>query len=137
VAQIENFRGPVTMYGRSPVWTPAGYALQGTVHVEASGTPDPYPRTLIIWEVGPTTYPSVTAKVTDLRTGELAWWSGNSSQPEKAVLAFGPAGALPTADFREYLSVLILTHSGCYKLDVTWAGREWSSIFAAGRRTQP
>jgi hypothetical protein len=134
-AQPENFRVPVTMYGRSPVWMAQGYWPQGPVYVGTVGTPIPYPERQIIWEVGPTTYPNVTARATDLRTGELAWWTGGSPRPQVPVLSFQPrvSGAGPA--FGEMLSDLILTHAGCYKLDVTWQGGEWSSIFAVGGRT--
>jgi hypothetical protein len=137
VAQPENFSEPVTMYGRSPVWVGEGFVSLSTVYVYtgANWTPVPYPGTKLIWEVGPTTYPAVTARVTDLRTGELAWWSGRSARPESPALTFGPAGALPAPDFQEHLSVLIFTLSGCYKLDVTWAGGGWYTIFAVGGRT--
>jgi len=133
-AQPENFARPVTMYGRSPVWVPEGYMLQGTLYVyEPGGTPIPYPGLKVIWEVGPTTYPLVTARATDLRTHELAWWSESGSRPEVPVLRFGIAGA--PQDFVDHPSNLILTHAGCYELAVTWDGGGWSSIFAVGGRT--
>jgi hypothetical protein len=96
----------------------------------------PYPNLFIIWEIGPTQYPAVTARASDLRTGELAWWSLSGSTPQAPVLTFEPSRPVATGSsapaFFEHLSNLFVTHAGCYRLDVTWDGGEWSSIFAVG-----
>jgi len=136
-AQPEGFSEPVQMSGQSPVWVPDDFLPQGTVYVGFPGTPVPYPGTKILWEIGPGQNPKVTARVSDVRTGELAWWSlSGSSTPQQPVLIFsGIVSSAGLAGFHVYRSGVILTHTGCYKLDVSWGGGEWYTIFAAGGRT--
>ncbi len=113
---------------------------QGTSRIYEPGTPTPYPGLKIIWEVGPTSYPKITARASDLRTGELAWWNFSGSTPQAPVLIFEPRGSIAdgstTSVFFEDNSFLISTHAACYRLDVTWQGGGWSTIFAVGGRTQ-
>ncbi len=74
--------------GGSPVWQamPSGEVL----HVEQSdASPQPWPGTKIVWEVGPNYTQPVTVVVTNLATGELAWW-GHSGPPEAQALVLDP-----------------------------------------------
>jgi hypothetical protein len=144
--QLAHFQGTVTMYGRSPVWMPDWYALQGTRQVSEyePGTPTPYPALYVVWELGPTSYPTpyptVTIRVRDLQTGELAWWSLTRLTPQVPILVFEPQGIHApgpnTPIFDEEPVGLIVTRAGCYRLDVSWDGGAWSSIFAVGGRVQ-
>jgi hypothetical protein len=125
------------MYGRAPVWVPSEFFPQGTVYLFELSTPAPYPSTKILWEIGPRQNPKVTARVSDVSTGELAWWSLDGPTPQRPVLIITASGAAGSDSFFVFRSVLILTHAGCYKLDVSWDSGEWYTIFAAGGRTQP
>jgi len=135
-AQAGGFTKPVRMYGRAPVWVPTSYLPEGTRYVNEPSTPVPYPGLKVIWEVGPDRYPTVMARVSDLRTGEPAWWMGSGGTPDTPVLTldsngFTSSGAVGPV-FLEWPTFFTVPHAGCYRLDVSWDGGGWSTIFAAG-----
>ncbi len=138
-AQPGGFSQPVQMYGHSPVWIPDGYIPQGQVSLNLPGTPNPNPSISILWEVGPGQNPAVAVHVTNERTGDLGWWSSDTSRSESPVLDFGgdPIDAV-AGEYNEFHSALYLYQAGCYRLDVTWKGsappsaREWYTIFSVG-----
>lgn len=138
-AQPGGYTQPVQMYGHSPVWIPDGYVPQGQVSLNHPGTPVPNPGISIMWEVGPGQNPQVAIRATNERTGDLGWWTSDTSRSESPVLDFGgdPIDAVP-GEYNEFFSALYLYQAGCYRLDVTWKGSDpsssgdWYIIFAAG-----
>lgn len=135
VPAFDGFIGStVQMSGRAPVWVPEFTLPQGLVDL-GSPSPTPYwPAAEIFWAIGPKSYPTVTVRAVALDTGEMAWWSLGGEDPEVPVLVMSPSLDEPTAvSWVTYRTFLIITHSGCYKLQVSWAGGDWSTIFAAGR----
>ncbi len=136
-AQPIGFGAPVQLYGRSPIWLPEGmgYAPDGVLAIGQPGVSDPYPSMFVLWEIGPTQYPSFTAQVSDIATGAPAWWetSGSSLQTAVTLTPIDPSTTPPPPEgFFGWPIGLVFTHSGCYKLDVIWSGGEWYTIFAAG-----
>jgi hypothetical protein len=98
-----------------------------------SSTPS-WPATQIFWAIGPKSYPTVTVRAFALDTGETAWWGLGSDTPQVPVLVMSPALDVPTAvSWVTYRTFLFITHAGCYELQVTWAGGDWYTIFAAGQ----
>ena len=134
--QPPGFSETVDMFGRSPVWVAEPYLSQGPVYVSQASGPVPYPQLQIIWEIGPTQHPEVTAQVTDVRTGELAWWTGLGGTPDAPVFDI-PAGPASYFGWIGGPSTVAITHAGCYRLDVSWNGGGWYIIFAAGGGPQP
>jgi hypothetical protein len=124
------------MYGKSPVWIPESFLPQNPAYVSQPSGPDPYPQLKIVWEIGPTQHPEVTARVTDVRTAELAWWTGPRGTPDTPVLDI-PAGPAAYFGWIGGPSTVAITHAGCYRLDVSWNGGGWYIIFAAGGSPQP
>jgi hypothetical protein len=135
-AQPFGFGVPVHLYGRSPIWLPEGmgYAPHGVIALGQPGVYDPYPSMSVLWEIGPTQYPSFTAQVSDVATGAPAWWetSGSSLQAAVMLTPVDPSVTPPIEGFFGWPMGLVFTHAGCYKLDVAWNGGEWYTIFAAG-----
>ncbi len=106
-------------YGRSPTGTPF------------------WPSLYIMREIGPYTYPAVSVRVHDLHSGEIAWWGENGNSPQKPILMMDPAVDQPAAkSWVSYLTLLYITHAGCYEMDVTWRGDGWRLIFAVGQESQ-
>jgi hypothetical protein len=138
----------VTLYGKAAVWLPTGYALQGTVDVfEPNGTPTPYPGVKVIWEIGPRAYPTVSVRVVDVQSGELAWWSVMRPSPEVPVLTISPptapsGGSAGSTSATPYFwaenTALFFTHAGCYQVQVASdGGMVWVSDIAVGGRATP
>lgn len=132
--------------GEPPVFTNA-VLVAPVWHVEqGQTTPNPYPGTKFLWEVGPNFTQPVHLEVTNLGTGEGGWWSENGT-PETTYLILDPSGTGPTyaeyhlspgpgymvPGWREYGSYLNILQAGCYALQVTWPGGSWRMVFAAGR----
>lgn len=139
-AQPFGFGAPVRLYGRSPIWLPAGmgYAPNGVIALGQPGVSAPYPSMFVMWEIGPTQYPTFTARVSDAVTGAPAWWetSGSSLQTAVTLTPVDPSATPPPPEgYFGWPIGLVFTHSGCYKLDVIWSGGEWYTIFAAGGAT--
>ena len=130
---LGGFSGPVQLTGGAPVWAVEGYFPQRLVDVgpEASGAF--WPSTVIMWEIGPDSHPTVTVRAFDLETGETAWWGLGADTPQVPLLVMQPTRDYPTAiDWVPYRTLLFITHAGCYELQVSWAGASWYTIFAAG-----
>jgi hypothetical protein len=130
IAQPSGFSQPVRLVGQSPVWVPQDYLPQGTVYLDQFGTAEPYPALKILWTIGPTQHPEVTVRVTDVQTGESAWWTNQNGTPATPVLDL-PAQAATSGWITTPATVAII-HSGCYQINVSWAGGGWHTIFAAG-----
>lgn len=137
-----GFIGPGHLEGKSPVWIP-NLDSPTTFHLNPQGY-DPWPTTKIIWEIGPDFSQGVQVQVSNLRTGELAWW-GQGGPPQAAtqtlILDLNHSstgdpdsyhGSRP-GGFQEWGTVLYLPAAGCYALDATWAAGQWRLIFSAGR----
>lgn len=141
-----GFQGGVSLIGHAPVWVPSLYFPQTPVDLELSNGYTPWPGTKIIWEVGPNYSKTVRVTVTDLATGQLAWWGQNEDGPDQSqygssqtltldATSLGPAAYHGPSEtgWNEWGSFVYLLHASCYALDVTWPGGHWRSIFGAGR----
>jgi hypothetical protein len=136
IALAPGFSEPVQMFGRSPVWVPESFLPQNPAYISQPSGTDPYPQLKIVWEIGPTQHPEITARVTDVHTAELAWWTGPGGTPNTPGLDI-PAGPAAYFGWIGGPSAVAITHAGCYRLDVSWNGGGWYVIFAAGGGPQP
>jgi hypothetical protein len=137
VPYIDGFTSDVTLVlGRSPVWA---YSLpQGVVSlVQPPATSPSWPEIKIIWFLGPTSHPHVTVRATDLRSGDVAWWAVRvPSTPQVPILTMDPDVEFPGSAKLTWVAevtTLLITHAGCYQLDVSWPGGGWQTVFAAGQ----
>lgn len=139
-----GFSGSVTFYGSSPVWI-ADSISWGVLHLNALGY-TPWPGIKLIWEVGPNYTKPASIEVTNLGTGQLAWWGqggpiSQSNYGAATELELDPTTTAPAAIYHgpseqgwnEWGSFAYLLQAGCYALDATWPGGHWRAIFAAGR----
>lgn len=129
-----GFGGPVEMIGRAPVWAPSRFLHPGTYALFQPTSADPLPGVKIMWQIGPKTYPKVTVRAHDLKTGEVARWEVFSAQPTVPVLIMDPTGEEHGTDFdwAEYRTFLVVDHAGCYQVDVAWPGGGWYIVLAIG-----
>jgi hypothetical protein len=137
IAQPSGFTQPVQLFGQSPVWVPQDYLPQGTAYLDQLGTPEPYPSLKILWAIGPTQHPEVTVRVTDLQTGESAWWTNQNGTPATPVLDLPAQADTSGSGWITTPTTVAITHSGCYQLNVSWTGAGWHTIFAAGGSSRP
>jgi hypothetical protein len=131
-----------TLTGSSPVWEDY-IAPNRPLHLEIGGGYTPWPAMKILWEVGPNYTQSVTVQVTNLQTGELAWWGTGLGAPRKLVLdqsGLEPGDhGHPEPGWHEWGSGVYILQAGCYAMDVSWPSSDgwsaghWRIIFAAGR----
>ncbi|MGZ3584602.1 MAG: hypothetical protein ACXWQR_16830 [Ktedonobacterales bacterium] len=129
-AQLVGSNPPMRMFGRSPVWVPEGFLPQNPSYLSQPDAQNPYPQLTLIWQVGPKEHPEVTVYLTDIGTGEIAWWTSQGGTPVSQVLTI-PAS--PASDsWVGTPATVAITHAGCYRLDVLWNGGGWFVIFAAG-----
>ena len=133
------------MQGGPVIWI-AGRYFPGTWHLDQNGA-TAYPSTKIIWEVGPNDAQAATVQLTNLHTGQHAWWG--LGDPTAADAVFSPtlwlgsgtpeavvdahAHPSPEPGWREFGSMVYLSQAVCYAMEVTWPGGHWRGILAAGR----
>ena len=138
IPPTDGIASDVPLLGRSPVWAYSGSLPRGVVNLgQPSATSPSWPAVETFWVFGPTLHPRVTVRVSDLRSGEAAWWRvGGPSTPQVPILIMDPdvdfPGSAPLTWVVER-TLLFLTHAGCYQLDVSWAGGDWQTVFAAGQ----
>jgi hypothetical protein len=139
VPAIGDFAGStVQLSGRAPVWIPAAYMPESITGIPEQSPPSTtapawWPSIFILWEIGPTSHPTVTVQVHNLHGGAPAWWAEGSSTPQVPVLVLPPPpDESPPTVYSSYRTELFITHAGCYQMTVTWPGGNWSLIFAAG-----
>jgi hypothetical protein len=137
VPTIDGFTlQPTPVLGRSPVWA---YSLpQDVVNLDQPPATSPsWPELKIVWFLGPTRHPHVTVQVTDLRSGDVAWWALHvPSTPQVPTLTMDPDVEFPGSAQETWVAeptTLLITHAGCYQLDVNWPGGGWQTVFAAGQ----
>jgi hypothetical protein len=90
----------------------------------------------------------VTVRVSNLHTGELAWWNltGEGGLPTPAdatqTLVLNPLSASNqfyrgaeaySTGWHEWGTGLAFFAAGCYAMDVNWSTGHWRIIFAVGR----
>ncbi len=134
--------GMVQLAGHAPVWIVEAFYPLPTGVVELSEPTPPsaanpeWPVLPIIWAFGPNAYPTVTVQVHELQSGTLAWWgAGGDSGPQLPILTLNsPAGSQSTQGYAGGGApvLLFIMRAGCYQMEVTWPGGNWSLIFAAG-----
>jgi hypothetical protein len=127
----------VQLSGRAPVWIPAAYLPQSITGIPEQFPPSTtvpawWPSIFILWEIGPTSHPTVTVQVHNLHGGALAWWSEGSSTPQVPILVLTPPYEPEPTGYSSYRTELFITHAGCYRMTASWQGGRWSLIFAAG-----
>jgi hypothetical protein len=134
VAQAGGFSGPVQLVGKAPVWVPDGYLPRNTYIVPQLGplATNAYPQIKILWEIGPTQHPEVMVRVTDIRTGELAWWTGIGGTPSSPVLDLDNGFNRAFTGWADTPTTFVVAHAGCYRMAVAWQGGGWSTTFAVG-----
>jgi hypothetical protein len=138
-----GFGGPVAMIGHAPVWAPRVFLHERTYALPQPTSAYPWSGVKIMWQIGPKSYPKVTVRAHDLKTGDLAWWwreADSTSGPKVPVLVMDPLGdahGTVRFDWVEYRTGLVVGHAGCYKVDVTWPGGEWYIILAVGGDSSP
>ncbi len=138
-----GFDGPVEMIGRVPVWAPSVFLYEGPYALPQPTSAYPWSGVKIMWQIGPKSYPKVTVRAHDLKTGDLAWWmreADSTPSPKIPVLVMDPVGdahGTVRFDWVEYRTSLVVGHAGCYQVDVTWPGAEWSIILAVGGDSSP
>jgi hypothetical protein len=123
-----------TLIGRSPVW--AGIGLELHLYIGPQDSHGGWTGTKILWEVGQDLTTLVTVRVKNLATGASAWWGKGEQPPSYPVLVLdsrneGYHGS-PASGWYEWGSFLYLLTAGCYSMDVSWPGRLWHIVFAAG-----
>jgi hypothetical protein len=135
VPAFDGFIGStVPLSGRAPVWVAYAPFNQGFADLSPPSSPPYWPSVEIFWEIGPQRYPGVTVRAFALDTRETAWWGLGGDTPQVPVLVMNPALDYPTAiSWVTYRTFLFITYAGCYELQVSWAGRGWYTIFAAGQ----
>jgi hypothetical protein len=128
----------VQLSGRAPVWIPVDYLPQSITGIPeqsppSTTTPAWWPSIFILWEIGPTSHPTVTVQVRDLHSGAPAWWTEGGSSPQVPTLVLSPPPDQPTPTvYSSYQTELFITQASCYQMRVTWPGGNWMLIFAAG-----
>jgi hypothetical protein len=141
-----GFVGGDELSGAPPAWQLGlgGSPLDLEAYPPGTPTPRPYPRTKVLWIVGPNFTQMVTLSGRDLRTGTPIWFQvfGNGGdQPQDAVpsVALDPANpnrgnAQNSSGSWSIFGVgMYFTVAGCYRLDVTWPGGGWHANYAVGR----
>jgi hypothetical protein len=128
----------VPLLGRSPVWVVSDPPSFGVVNLAQPSTTSPsWPEIKIFWVFGPTRHPHVTVRATDLHSGEVAWWAvAVPDTPQIPILSMDPDAGVPQSAQQTWVvetNHLFIMHAGCYKLDVSWPGGGWQTVFAAGQ----
>lgn len=130
--------GPVI--GSAPVWV-AGFAGPHAVLLIPSY--DTYAQHgwywKLIWEVGPRFLSHITVRGMNVSTKIPLWFQLTDSDPVGTSLLLDPhhpdhPGAAAGSDYAEWGSIIYIPTAGCYQLEVSWAGGQWSLLFAAGRQ---
>jgi hypothetical protein len=123
-----------TLIGKSPIWAQLPQNLQ--VQLSPSTPDNSWTGTKILWEVGPDASVAATVHVTNLATGQLAWWGKGDRPPSEPNLVLNAQDegyhGTPKSGWNEWGSFLYLLTAGCYSMDVSWAGGSWHVVFAAG-----
>ncbi len=140
-----GFGGPVEMIGRVPgLGAEQCSCTKGPYALPQPTSADPWPGVKIMWQIGPKPYPKVTVRAHDLKTGDLArrMREADCRRPVRTVpvLVMDPVGdahGTVRFDWVEYRTSLVVGHAGCYQVDVTWPGAEWSIILAVGGDSSP
>jgi hypothetical protein len=126
------------MIGHAPVWAPSVFLYEGPYALPQPTSADPWSGVKIMWQIGPTAYPTVTVRAHDLKSDDLAWWwreADSTPGPKIPVLVMDPLGdahGTVRFDWVEYRTSLVVGHAGCYQIDVTWPGGGWHIILAVG-----
>jgi hypothetical protein len=92
----------------------------------------------IIWEVGPHFSSKITLQGENVHTGAPIWFQ-LLDEPivSSAVLdPQSPDHPVPAAGegYAEWGSYIFIPAAGCYQIEATWPGGQWSFPFAAGRQ---
>ena len=122
-----------TLTGSGAVWED-GLPANTTLNLDQFGYTS-WPVTKILWPIVPNFPAIVVVRVTNLRTGNEAWWDigEGGPAPTKPVrpLVLGRTGN--RAGFPTWGTTLHLPQAGCYGMTVSWSGGQWRLLFAVGR----
>jgi len=131
--------GPIL--GKAPVWAKGFAGPHATIFIPTSySTYTKFGWTWkILWDIGPHFLHQVTIRGKDVYTGTPLRFQFTDADPIVTSLLLEPnhpnhpgAGAGP--DYEEWGSYLYIPMAGCYQIEVTWPGGQWSFPFAAGRQ---
>jgi hypothetical protein len=139
----------VQLFGGGVFWV-YDFFYQSVVHMGQFGNNGGWPFQKIVVEVGPNYDQPVTLRLRNLETGALTWWTDAQSPPEAATQtpvpnpqtnteSVGnvpgepdvPHGA-PDPGWKEWGVFPLYYVAGCYRLEASWAGGSWQSVFAVG-----
>lgn len=125
--------------GQSPLWV-FGFGGPHTILVIETSDPHVAPygwERKLIWEVGPHFSSKITLSGKNVRTGVPIWFQFDEPPVSSAVLDPqhfnhpAPAGGEGYAEWGSYIFVPV---AGCYQIEASWPGGQWSFPFAAGRQ---
>jgi len=130
--------GPVI--GKAPVWATGFAGPHAMILIPSYDTYTQHGWTWkILWDVGPHFLHQVTIRGKDMHTGTPLRLQFANADPIVTSLLLEPnrpdhlgAGAGPS--YEEWGSYLYIPTAGCYQLEATWPGGQWSFLFAAGRQ---
>jgi hypothetical protein len=125
--------------GNAPLWV---FGFGGPHPVIRIGPHDTYVALYgwvwkIIWEVGPHFLSKITLRGKNVRTGAPIWFQLDGPNVSSAVLdPQHPNHPVPAAGegYAEWGSYIFIPADGCYQINATWSGGQWSFPFAAGRQ---
>ena len=127
--------------GQSPLWVFGFGGSHPVLQIETSYDTyvAPYGWTWkLIWEVGPHFSSKITLRGKNVHTGVPIWFQLlNDPAVTSAVLDPqhpnhpAPAGGEGYAEWGSYIFVPV---AGCYQIEASWPGGQWSFPFAAGRQ---
>jgi hypothetical protein len=139
----------VQLEGGGTFWI-YGFFYQSVVHMGQFGDNGGWPIQKIVVEVGPNYDQPVTLQLRNLETGALAWWTDAQTPPGAATqtLMLNPqtdnesVGTVPgepdvphgppDRGWKEWGVFPLYYAAGCYRLEVSWAGGSWQSVYAVG-----
>jgi len=131
--------GPVV--GKAPVWA-AGFAgPHAMIPIPTSNDTHTQHGWIwkILWDVGPLFPHQITIRGKNMHTGTPLEFQFFDPDPVVTSLLLDPnhpnhfSGAAGP-DYKEWGSYLYIPTAGCYQLEATWPGGQWSFPFAAGRQ---
>jgi len=126
--------------GNAPLWIFGFGGTHPVLRIDPQGTyVAPYGWTWkIIWEVGPHLLSVITLRGKNVHTGAPIWFQLlDGPIVSSAVLdPQHPDHPVPVAGegYAEWGSYMFIPAAGCYQMEATWPGGQWSFPFAAGRQ---
>ena len=125
----------VTLHGGGQTWLVGNITM---LHLNQSG-PQPLPGAKVFWVTGPNPTKTITVHGQDQQSGTPIWFQIDQSIPATTLeMAPGQSNRDETYTSDGNLwdlwgIVMIFVKAGCYHLEASWPGGQWSMTIAAGR----